>query len=515
MKRTFYFLSLLLVAVFTFCFSSCSEKEEGIVVDYTSDIIGLWVYDDGTDFEIFQFSPDGTMKNSGTFVDDKWRQLGGTWRFNKNRLEMTFEEVGDFVVTVEFVKGEMVAMTDVVTGIRKIFRFAKAGVPSQFVGTWTSISNGYAEYLSINADGSAVSTGRYEDGTLWIDSKGKVAVLGSIFTWEFDDGDFAAGQCQVIEGETMTITDKRNGKKRIFKYCKDDLSQTVLGMWFISKGALPNGSPQQLVCNFKDNGKVDITGVVFVNEGNPDGESMLHREMEYKVYGDLLMVESIAGFADAGKKSYQFCRMSYQEGTTTMGNVITLEQYVDSVSKTILSSMLSVKQYLELENRKYQYNSIYVSNAKGVDQEVDVFGVPINFGKMDGGVLDKLMKSLLMTYEFPTADKVVLSYYVNGQQKSKEMPITVDGNKLVFKMSSLNPALRDIECFAFQDFTNSQLHYYMNKGGVVNFGANILLLQLAKENKIDLNDKDAVDKLFNELGAMIESINMTYVFKAM
>lgn len=507
-------MSLLLAAVFSFCLSSCSEKEEGIVVDYTAEIIGLWVYDDGTDFEIFQFNPDGTMNNSGTFEDDKWRQLGGTWKFNKNRLDMTFEIMGDYTVTVEFVTGEMMAMTDVETGIRKVFRFAKAGVPQQFVGTWTSISNGYAECMTINSDGSATSTGRYEDGTYWIDSKGKVAVLGSIFTWGFDDGDFAAGQCQVVEGETLVIIDKRDGRRRTFKYCKEDLSQVVLGMWFISKGVLPNGTPQQLICNFKDDGKVDITGVVYVGEDNPDGESILHREMDYKVYGDLLMVESIEEFANEGKKSYQFCRMSYQEGTTTMGNVITLEQYVDSVSKPILSSMLSVKQYLELENRKYQYNSIYVSNAKGVDKEVDVFGVPINFGKMDGGVLDKLMKSLLMTYEFPTADKVVLSYYVNGQQKSLEMPITVDGNKLVFKMSSLNPALRDVECFAFQDFTNSQLHYYMNKGGVVNFGANILLLQLAKENKIDLNDKTAVDKLFNDLGAMIESINMTYVFKA-
>ena len=95
-----------------------------------------------------------------------------------------------------------------------------------------------------------------------------------------------------------------------------------------------------------------------------------------------------------------------------------------------------------------------------------------------------------------------------------EAPIDVDGNKVTIDLSVINSAYRKVEMYMFQDADNSQLHMYMPTSGFINYFANIQLTALNAEGKIDLNDATAVEKVFADLDACVESINLSLVMKA-
>lgn len=95
-----------------------------------------------------------------------------------------------------------------------------------------------------------------------------------------------------------------------------------------------------------------------------------------------------------------------------------------------------------------------------------------------------------------------------------EIPITVDGNKVTLDLSTENPAYRKVNMYMFQDQDNTQLHMYMHTNDFINNFANMELYNLLAEGKINPTDTAAIEKVYTDMEARIESINVSFVFKA-
>jgi protein associated with RNAse G/E len=93
-------------------------------------------------------------------------------------------------------------------------------------------------------------------------------------------------------------------------------------------------------------------------------------------------------------------------------------------------------------------------------------------------------------------------------------PITVDGNKVTLDMGASNPAWRTVEMYMFQDKDDTQLHMFMSTQSCINYLANFAIPALIEEGKLDPTDADAVEKVFADMEARIESINVSFVLKA-
>jgi hypothetical protein len=102
----------------------------------------------------------------------------------------------------------------------------------------------------------------------------------------------------------------------------------------------------------------------------------------------------------------------------------------------------------------------------------------------------------------------------DGRESIFNDPITVDGNKVTVDMSAENPAYRKVEMYIFQDADDCQLHIYMPTASFVNYFANLQIPTLVSEGELDTTDTAAVEKVFADMEARIESINVSFVLKA-
>jgi hypothetical protein len=66
----------------------------------------------------------------------------------------------------------------------------------------------------------------------------------------------------------------------------------------------------------------------------------------------------------------------------------------------------------------------------------------------------------------------------------------------------------------FQDQDNTQLHMYMPTYSFINYFANMDLAALTVTGDIDLTDESAVKAIFDRMEERVESINVSFVFKA-
>ena len=99
---------------------------------------------------------------------------------------------------------------------------------ADIVGTWTCLTDNYAEALIINADGSAVSYG-VEDGEYWENVKGTVTVKENNITMIFEDDDNFTGHFDIIPGMAFSLFED-SGERYIYQYCAKDLSDEIVGM---------------------------------------------------------------------------------------------------------------------------------------------------------------------------------------------------------------------------------------------------------------------------------------------
>ena len=375
--------------------------------------------------------------------------------------------------------------------------FIEVDHSKDLVGTWTCLTEDYAEALVINADGSALSTG-VKDGKYWENVKGNIKTVNNKMTMTFEDNDNFEGRFEMITGEYFTIYEE-NGESLTYSYCANDLSDEIVGMWVCTQLI---GEEDMLIYNFQEGGKLILTGILSGTD-----YVAVNAEYNYKVFGDLHIVyveEEDAPFV---------CKFNVAPNATKLGDLMTLTAFrttvIGVVEETV--SFLRIKQYLELPGQKYNYNKTFVTNVKGLDKDVEFLGATFNFAKMDGVMIDKMLKALCFAVEFPDANTIKFSHLYNGQNSSLEAPIVVDGNKITVKMSSKNAAFKDVVLYTFQDQDNTQMHIYMNATGFVNLLGNLQVNVMEQKGLIDTTDAAAVKAVFDRIDEAIETVNVSLV----
>ena len=367
---------------------------------------------------------------------------------------------------------------------------------ADLVGTWTCIQDGFAEALVIKADGSILATG-LGGGNYWEDMKGNITVENGNATLSFEDGVIFEGHFDIIPGVAFSINPE-NEERVTFNYCANDLSKEIVGMWVCTDGPA-NKENDMLIQIFNEDGTSVMTG---------DADELLVNDESttYKVIGDLLLLQM-----NKESVSYVPFRITYSPDATTLGDVMTLTLAMKNAGINSTATWLRVKQSLDLADQKYDYIKTFVSNVKGEDKDIPFLNTSFNFAKMDGSIIDKFLKSILFTVEFPNENTINYSFLLEGQNMPMSAPIEVEGNKMTIKMSENDPIFHDVVVYTFQDKDNSQMHMYMPTSSFEKFFANTSVSVMLGYGQLDKNDADAIAAVYQNVADAVESINLSLV----
>ena len=385
--------------------------------------------------------------------------------------------------------------------------FIEVDHSKDLVGTWTCLQEGYAEALVIKADGSAVSTG-VENREYWENVAGNIVVKNGTVTMTFEDNDNFKGHFDIVPGVAFSIFTE-DGEHMTYNYCKEDLSEEIVGMWVCNDGTTleKNGIT---IHTYTETGKTWLTTAVSAGTG----DFALNEETEYKVIGNMMFLKLKHNPLESGDNAYGAALLTYTPNATSAGDIMTMHSYMSTTNGFLkeVDSFLRVKQSLNLTGT-YDYTSAYVSNAKGTDEDFSIFGNTFNMAKIEAGDFDVFFRSELFCVDL-NANSIKQCYRTaNGQDIVVEIPITVDGNKVTLDLSAENPAFRKVDMYMYQDADDSQLHMYMHTDAFINYFANLQIFDLISDGKIDLTDTAAIEKVFTDMEARVESINASFVFK--
>ena len=380
--------------------------------------------------------------------------------------------------------------------------FIEVDYSKDIVGTWTVLEPEHSAAYIFNADGTMSTTG-IDGEVYWEDEKGTYELVNNKITMKFDSGRIINGSFDIIPGQTISIVGEKG--RHTYQYCKEDLADEVVGMWVCNNVTWMDAD--MAINVYQADGKAYFTGFV----GNAANGYEANVETRYKVIGDL-MFQSNPWKLD-GAPQYLVFRLNYSPNATELGDVLTnttLMAFGDEVIE-MTASMLRIKQYLELPGMKYDYIKTFVTNVKGLDKDIEFMGTTFNFAKMDGVKLDKMLKTLLFTVEFPDANTIKYGCHYNNEPMSMQAPIAVDGNKMTVKMSQRDAAYKDVDLYTFQDQDNSQMHMYMHSTAFVNFFGNMQITMMEQMGQLDLNDAAAVKAVFDSIDEAVETINVSFV----
>ena len=376
---------------------------------------------------------------------------------------------------------------------------------ADIVGTWTCLQDGFAEALVIKANGSALSTG-YDGEEYWENVAGNIVLKNGMVTLTFEDGDNFEGHFDIIPGVAFSIyTDE--GNRFTFNYCKEDLSEEVVGMWVCNDSKM-DAQNDMMIQTFDANGKTTLTGFLPM-EDNP--EFVLNDQTDYKVVGDLMFLAIPASFVGGDKPKYIAERLIYTPKATALGDVMTFTNYSGDNNELLSESWLRIKQSLDLPGNKYDYIKTFVTNVKGEDKDIPFLNTSFNFAKMDGSTIDKFLKSTLFSVEFPKTNEIKYSFLVDGKHNFMSAPIEVEGNKMTIKMSANNPAYHDIDVYTFQDQDNTQMHMYMHTTAFEKFFANTSVHVMLGNGQLDKDDTEGIANVYKTIADAVESINLSLV----
>ena len=388
--------------------------------------------------------------------------------------------------------------------------FIEVDYSKKLAGTWTCIDaeNQFAEALMFNADGTVTSTGVF-DGGHW-EKKGTFKIKDNKITLSYEDGDLMESRFEMVEGKIFSMVDDELDVHFNYNYCENDLSDEIVGMWVSVDGPSDNGN-DMVIQNFKQDGTVTKTGWSVASK-----EFVVKETITYKVVGDLIFHQRPSDMVIEGVAQHFASKLTYMPNANKSGDMLTNTalKIINGEAVVLSATMLRVKQNLNLAGNAYDYNNTYVSNVKGLDEDMTMMGYTFNIGKMEGKNLDKMLKTLLFAVEFPNANTIKYQYHYNGQNLVFEAPIVVDGNKVTIKMSEFSSYYRDVDMYMFQDQDDCQLHMYMPTYAFINYFANMDLAALAFAGEIDLTDEAAVKAIFDRMDERVESINVSFTFKA-
>ena len=254
---------------------------------------------------------------------------------------------------------------------------------------------------------------------------------------------------------------------------------------------------------FEENGNT-----VFSGWSEHLGEFSVLDNANYKVVGDLIF----QGFSNAQKPSSKYiaAKLIYAPNGTAHGDIMTFKHYLFDGIESV-ESWLRIKQSLELADQKYDYIKTFVSNVKGEDKDIPFLNTSFNFAKMDGSIIDKFLKSILFTVEFPNENTINYSFLLEGQNMPMTAPIEVEGNKMTIKMSAVEAVYHDVVVYTFQDKDNTQMHLYMPTSSFEKFFANTSVAVMLGYGQLDKNDAAAVAGVYQNVADAVESINLSLV----
>lgn len=378
------------------------------------------------------------------------------------------------------------------------------------VGTWTCLEEDQSEAMVINPDGSFAITGVMKGGALY-EENGTIKVVNNKVTLAYNSGDVFEGRLELVAGKSLSIVFNDEYDIRLtYDYCENDLADEIIGTWVCNDG--PSAGKDTAIITYTENGKMTMT----TQSSDFIADDFVKQESEYMVIGDLIFKILPKDNVPEGISPYIVSRLIYTPNGTTLGDILTENQYVysDNGLVEITCSFLRVKEGLNLTGKVYDYSSAYVTNVKGKDEDFSIVGNTFNIAKMNASNFDMMFRSVLSCLEFPNATTIKQHFLANGVESGFDTPITVEGNKVTLDMSAGNPAYRKVEMYMFQDADDSQLHIYMPTASFINYFANLELVTLLVDGKIDLNDATAVAKVFADMEARIESVNVSLVYKA-
>ena len=386
--------------------------------------------------------------------------------------------------------------------------FIEVDHSKDLVGTWTCIREDFAEALVISADGSVVSTGSVFGEEYWENVKGNIVLENGSVTMTFEDGDNYKGHFDIIPGMAFSIFNAE-GRRFTYNYCANDLADEIIGMW-VCHDTPAEGESEMMIETFYDNGKSTLTGFLPLEES---AEQLLNNQTDYKVIGDLLFITVPADKVGGEKPQYVVHKLVYTPNATEAGDIMTMKAIAVVEGQVVegSSSWLRIKQYLELPGMKYDYIKTFVTNVKGADKDIEFMGYTFNFAKMDGYVLDKMLKTVLFAVQFPDANTIRYTCQYNDFNMVMDAPIDVDGNKMTIKMSQRDAAYKDVDLYTFQDQDNTQMHMYMPTYAFINFFANMQIAFMSELGEIDKTDAAAVKAVFDSIDNAVETINVSFV----
>ena len=384
--------------------------------------------------------------------------------------------------------------------------FIEHDYTKDIVGTWTCLKADFAEALVFRADGTfssvGVAGGEYWDypNATWSLKNNKLAL---------SSGDYKSNvRLEIIPGNSLALVDEK-GNRNVFTYCANDLADEVVGMW-VCNDTPAEGESEMMIQTFYDNGKSTLTGFLPMAD---DSEQILNDATDYKVIGDLLFITIPADKIGNEKPQYVVDRVVYTPNGTKAGDIMTLKTFVANENKVneVAFSFLRIKQTLDLAGQKYDYIKTFVSNVSGEDKDIPFLNTSFNFAKMDGSIIDKFLKSILFTVEFPNANTINYNFLLEGQNMPMTAPIEVEGNKLTIKMSAVDAVYHDVVVYTFQDKDNSQMHMYMPTSSFEKFFANTSVAVMLGYGQIDRNDTEAIAGVYKNVADAVHSINLSLV----
>ena len=381
--------------------------------------------------------------------------------------------------------------------------FIEHDFTQDIVGTWTYMESEQCEAMVINPDGSFEITGVMRGGSLY-EEKGTIKVVNNKVTLAFDgDKDTFKGRLEFVAGKSLSLVMFDDNATRLtYDYCKEDLSDEVVGMWVCTEEVFGQGE-SVAIATYNEDGTSYFTG--FSPEVNGFAKQ---EEFNYKVVGNLIISSLNVG---ANSPTLYFpIKFDIVPNGTELGDIMTTYDLTNGTNATFLR----VKQNLNLTTGKvYYYKSAYVTNAKGKDEDFTILEHPFNMTNIKGGNFDEMFGADLFSVEL-NANSIKLISRPYGQDVEIVIPITVEGNKITLDLSAESPAFRNVEMYMFQDANDSQLHMYMPTRSFINHFSNMEIFSLLVEGKIDKNDAAAFEKVYAELEARVESINVSFVLKA-
>ena len=371
------------------------------------------------------------------------------------------------------------------------------------VGTWTYVEGELAEAMVINPDGSFEVTGIMKGGSLY-EEKGTIKVVNNKVSLVFEgDKDVIEGRLELVAGKSLSIVLNEEYDIRLtYDYCDKDFSEEIVGMWVCTQEVFGQEEESVAINTYTEDGKSYLTAYMSELDGY-----LNQMESEYKVIGNLLI-----GWTKATSDSpaqYLAIVLDIIPNGTELGDIMT--HYNPIYNTTV--SFVRVKQEVNLNGKTYDYSSAYVTNAKGKDEDFSILGDTFNISKIKSSDFDIIFGANLYCVEL-NANSIKHRSRPLGQDVEVVTPITVDGNKVTLDFSAVYPACREVEMYMFQDAKDSQLHIYMPTKSFINYFANLEVMTLLLEGKINSADTAAIEKVYTDMEARVQSINVSFVLKA-